>query len=248
MRSFQTYTTCTILLHSVVQKQLHKFQPSEWADDLQRAKDCLVVLAFCGSQDRVAASFHKQLETIYQVVLAYELSTPPTDVAMEMDGQQTSPQTGGTFSPTDEAGRETRSKSDSHAYLLDIPADADPAHMRLSFSLLMMLSQPFGDISNKEAAELNLKKHWLTDPSRYEYPQMAERIDWSLETKHMFQWNLDKLNIPSLDSMRAPEQSSSSDESPGSGLSCGLSPASFLGSTEPSGWASAASLTNPVRN
>lgn len=246
--SFQTYTTSTILLHSVVQKQLHNFKPSSWADELQRVRDCLSVLAFCGSQDRVAAQFHGQLEAIFQVVLAYGLTRPPKGVPLEMDSQQNASQSNGTSSSMYEAGNQTRSQSETHAYLLDIPADADPSHIRLSFSLLMMLSQPFGDSSNKEAAELNLKKHWLTDPSRYEYPQMAERIDWSLENKHMFQWDLDKLNIPPLYAMKVSEPSSLSDESPDSDLSDSMFPASFLGSFEPSGWASAASLTNPIRN
>ncbi|OAA36667.1 nitrate assimilation regulatory protein nirA [Metarhizium rileyi] len=237
---FQTYTSCTILLHSIVQKQLHKYEPPTWQDDLEKARDCISVLAFCGSQDRVAAQFCSQLEDIFRTVLAHDISSEP-DSVMETDCQHNVIPLGNSFSETDD-GRET-----NHDYLLDIPSHSDPSHTKLSFILLMMLSQPFGDLSTKEAAENNLKEHWLTDPSRYEYPQMAERVDWSLENRHMFHWDLGKLNIPSLDMMKTADQPTLSEDTLDFRLSDSISPGSFLGSNEPSGWTSAASLTNLVR-
>lgn len=243
--SFQAYTSGTVLLHSVVQKQLHNFNPSTWQEDIDNVKDCLSALEFCGSLDRVAAQFHERLGAIFQEVLAYSI---PNGVSMDTDDHQTTSPSRGTFTPMEGDGeaRQQQPQPVDHAYLLDIPAQADRSHTRLSFLLLMILSQPFGDPDTKEAAELNLKKHWLTHPSRYEYPQMADRVDWNLESRHMFQWDLSKINIPSLDTM-VSEQPSSEDVT-NFGLSDSMSPVSFLGSTEPSGWTSAASLTKAGRN
>ncbi|KAF5132903.1 hypothetical protein E5D57_003525 [Metarhizium anisopliae] len=239
---FQTYTACTILLHSVIQKQLHGFEPSRWQDDLERAEDCLSVLAFCGSQDRVAEQFHEQLETIYQTAAAYVFSSESNGAFMETDAQQIPLRADNPFTPMDDVGEA------NYAYLLDIPPQANDSLVKLSFILLMMLGQPFGDRGAKEAAEVNLKEHWLADPSRYEYPQMAERVDWNIENRRMFRWDLSKLNIPPLEAMKVAGESSSSEGALDLGLSDSMSAGTFLGSSEPSGWTSAASLANPLRN
>jgi hypothetical protein len=216
----------------VVQKQLHNFDPSAWEDDLERSRDCLEVLAFCGSQDRVAAQFHEKLTAIFRQVVAYAAS-------------QNATRSSETCTPMDQDGDP---EPVDYSYLLDIPADSGSSHMKLSFVLLMMLSQPFGDPGARAEAEPNLQKHWLTDPSRYEYPQMAERVDWNLENRYMFHWDLSRLNIPSLDTLKTSGRSSSSETSSDFGMSDTMSPATFLGSTEPSGWTSAASLANVIRN
>ncbi|KJK81283.1 hypothetical protein H634G_03302 [Metarhizium anisopliae BRIP 53293] len=239
---FQTYTACTILLHSVIQKQLHGFEPSRWQDDLERAEDCLSVLAFCGSQDRVAEQFHEQLETIYQTASAYVFSSESNGAFMETDDQSIPLRADNPFTPMDDVGEA------NYAYLLDIPPQANDSLVKLSFILLMMLGQPFGDRGAKEAAEVNLKEHWLADPSRYEYPQMAERVDWNIENRRMFQWDLSKLNIPPLEAMKVAGESSSSEGALDLGLSDSMSAGTFLGSSEPSGWTSAASLANPLRD
>ncbi|KJK90288.1 hypothetical protein H633G_05855 [Metarhizium anisopliae BRIP 53284] len=239
---FQTYTACTILLHSVIQKQLHGFEPSRWQDDLERAEDCLSVLAFCGSQDRVAEQFHEQLETIYQTASAYVFSSESNGAFMETDDQSIPLRADNPFTPMDDVGEA------NYAYLLDIPPQANDSLVKLSFILLMMLGQPFGDRGAKEAAEVNLKEHWLGDPSRYEYPQMAERVDWNIENRRMFQWDLSKLNIPPLEAMKVAGESSSSEGALDLGLSDSMSAGTFLGSSEPSGWTSAASLANPLRD
>ncbi|KID66000.1 nitrate assimilation regulatory protein nirA, partial [Metarhizium hybridum] len=239
---FQTYTACTILLHSVIQKQLHGFEPSRWQDDLERAEDCLSVLAFCGSQDRVAEQFHEQLETIYQTASAYVFSSESNGAFMETDDQSIPLRADNPFTPMDDVGEA------NYAYLLDIPPQANDSLVKLSFILLMMLGQPFGDRGAKEAAEVNLKEHWLADPSRYEYPQMAERVDWNIENRRMFQWDLSKLNIPPLEAMKVAGESSSSEGALDLGLSDSMSAGTFLGSSEPSGWTSAASLANPLGN
>ncbi|KAG8415917.1 hypothetical protein J3459_013976 [Metarhizium acridum] len=111
---FQTYTACTILLHSVVQKQLHSFEPSRWQDDLDRAEDCLAVLGFCGSQDRIAEQFHAQLEAIFQTASAHVFRGESDEAFMETDVRPDNP-----FPAMDDVGEA------NHAYLLDIPPGAD---------------------------------------------------------------------------------------------------------------------------
>ncbi|KHO01294.1 nitrate assimilation regulatory protein nirA [Metarhizium album ARSEF 1941] len=243
---FQSYTACTILLHSVIQKQLHDFEPPRWQDDLDRAGDCLSVLAFCGSRDRVAAQFHEQLQAIFETVSVYGFNSSPCQALMEMDFQHSPPKSDGDFIPTDLDGYA------DYSYLLDIPPEAEESLRRLSLVLLMMLSQPFGDLGTKEAAERDLKGPWLAYPSRYEYPQLASRVDWDLGSRTLFSWDMSGLNVPPLDVTAAavpvPGQSGSAQDAPRLGLLDGQARGTFLGSSEPSGWASAASLTNPVTN
>ncbi|RGP80771.1 nitrate assimilation regulatory nira [Fusarium longipes] len=165
---FQAYATATILLHAAIQKCLHGFNPLAWKNDLERANECLVVLAFCATDDPVAARFHKRLKAIYEEIYSLQSSYNPPDAR---DG----------FSSLD------------HDYLLSIPANAKSSHVNLSLNLLTMLSQPFGD----EFGDPRANQRWLTDPSRYEYPQLLERLDLDYEKNIFHQWDTSKMKYAS---------------------------------------------------
>jgi hypothetical protein len=57
-----------VILHSIAQKQLHRFPPSSWAEDLARAQQCIDVLSFCGNVDPVALRFSVRLSEIYNTL------------------------------------------------------------------------------------------------------------------------------------------------------------------------------------
>ncbi|KAK7928677.1 hypothetical protein PG985_005675 [Apiospora marii] len=147
---FQAYTSCVILLHSVAQKQVHEFVAHQWEEELTDAAHCLRVLEFCGSLDTAAASFYKQLVSVYS----------------QLDKLRANPEA--TISkvvnlPTAEHSPASSSHS---SYLLTVPhsADSDPA--LLSAFLLDMLCDPFGNylIRNTEEAINKQREECATYP------------------------------------------------------------------------------------
>ena len=166
-------TSCTIILHSTAQKQLHNFDPSSWQDDLRQAQICLSALSYCGTLDPVARKFKDKLEPLFASVAAYR----PTTYA--------------TSSPEAEPG-----------YLLTIPRSAlKSPHTTLSLELLSMLCQPFGDPATRAPAEELLASGWHSDPTRFEHAHLIERLEWDFENSMPFQWDIKGLTgfeIPAL--------------------------------------------------
>jgi hypothetical protein len=141
--------------------------------------------------------------------------------------------------------RGTSSASASPSHLLEIPAGAGAARVELSLTLLLILSHPFGDPANRDSAEPSLRHHWLADPTRQEYPQMVERLDWDYESSIQFRWDFSKLILPSLN--LAGGAGGAGGGGPGV-MGLGLGPAGqqlnwFVGSDQPSGWTSEGSST-----
>ncbi|KAH7131133.1 nitrate assimilation regulatory protein nirA [Dactylonectria macrodidyma] len=236
---FQAYTSGTILLHAVIQKMLHNFKPLSWQEDMERVEDCLTSLEYCGTLDRVAAKFHRRLRGIrdeisqLQSKIALSSSSPVADTAEAMNWSSDS------FIAAE--GDECTTSSLHYGYLLDIPPNSNAPLVNLSLNLLTMLSQPFGDLTDEEFAETRTSQHWLRDPTRYEYPQMIERLDQNYESSLSFQWNTGKLGF------RAPTAPGAVDDAGAPAPKDDDSvPKRFFGSTEPSGWASAAHLTTQV--
>jgi len=207
---------------------------------MAHAEDCLGVLAFCGSGDRIAFKFHSQLTAIHdeilatgevapeasgsrQVVIHSDAGPPPEDAGQLPDGPR-------------EKGKRPLGPTSSH-YLLHIPKNTNESHLKLTLPLLLMLSQPFGDPPVRPSAEDGgAKRTWLGDPLRHEYPQNVERSDSDVESSVSFQWDLSKFDL----SAGAAEQVA--DAVAASGSRDDVSP-SFVGSDEPSGWASASHMT-----
>lgn len=193
---------------------------------------CLSVLAFCGSGDPIAAKFHDHVRVLFDRVFAEETAGGGgSEMAVDLTRWGELGGIMGTVDAAATAASRTPPHGADPGYLLHIPADADEARVRLSLSLLVMLSQPFGDPSNREPAEHNIKQHWTGDPTRYEYPQMVERLDWNYESSIQFRWDLDQLNLPSLDLSRRPEDVGAVSAAPAA------NPLNwFVGSDHPSGW------------
>ncbi|OTA67983.1 hypothetical protein K449DRAFT_419666 [Hypoxylon sp. EC38] len=215
---FQTYTSCVIILHAVSQKQATRFDSSTWKDDLGNAKLCLDVLAYCGSLDPVATKFHKRLLSIYELLLN--------------PGQNVSD------TATEEKSPEQVDRADSGQdppYFQDRPLSSLPYHEKsptqVSFDLLELLCRPFGDLSNRDMSKDSIAYEGRYDPTRYEHPQLVERMDWDFEDKAPFEWNQRNIGINSS-VIGVLGNSETSDSSP---PSLGYR---FLDSDNPSGWAS----------
>ncbi|KAK3938739.1 hypothetical protein QBC46DRAFT_439570 [Diplogelasinospora grovesii] len=171
-KSFQSQTSCVVLLHEVAQKQLHNFPRLAWEEDLAQASVCLEALAFCGTADPVALSFHAALEPVYARLASFssrikseDLDTPPTK------------------------------------YLLTIPQDADPALASLSLTLLQALCRPFGDDERNLGAvsgDVNARSASESATSmKQDNPlcRMDERLDWAWKDTVPVQWDHDDLGI-----------------------------------------------------
>ncbi|KAK0612501.1 hypothetical protein B0T17DRAFT_543828 [Bombardia bombarda] len=240
---FQTYTSCVVLLHSAAQKQAHNFDPSTWQDEIDRSRDCLAVLKYCGAHDPVAANFHTQLTPICDQLAAAQTRTqgdiwPPGDARDDGDGRM----------DVDAREKGKEPAADDSSYLLTLPTGHDAinaSRVKLSLSLLLMLCRPFGGRVNKPGAEANIKDLWHGDPTRYEHVHMIDRLDWDFENSEPFEWNVGGLGLGSQSSRaaRVLELEMSYDAGPKE-PSVPLRPLGsfaghrFLGSAQPSGWAS----------
>jgi hypothetical protein len=198
-------------LHSVTQKQLHNFEPSEWQDDMMRVADCLSVLEYCASLDPVAARFHEQLKGLVHRLREQEQILLDARLKQGVDTQSRvqSSAWGGSMkstgcSPVDQPKRD-------FTYLLDIPANSDPKSVDLSLQLLGIVCRPFCGRDNEQGAEKVVNEAWVTDPSRYEMQHMVARLDWDFASSEPFHWDF------SSESVRIAAQSDGV-ESPASSL------------------------------
>ncbi|KAI9830903.1 MAG: hypothetical protein M1826_004333 [Phylliscum demangeonii] len=78
LATFQAFTTCTVVLYGIAQKQLHGYAVRDCHDDLRQAEKCLLVLAHSGQVDEVARRFHGVLQPYGSF-----LGTPPPSSGAE---------------------------------------------------------------------------------------------------------------------------------------------------------------------
>jgi hypothetical protein len=190
--SFQAYTSCTVLLQSAVQKQLHGFSPADWQEELEKAQICLSVLEWCGRRDSVAQKFHEKLSGMLKSMETLDLIKSKTNFSMYQDAIST------------QGMSEVPGSSSQSPYLFIIP-NPDTArsmkteeHTELSIELLNMLCRPYGAPENRAITLKSIEVHFREDPMRYEQPQLFERLEWNFESKLPFTWNLDKIAPPSV--------------------------------------------------
>src|SRR5262249_17482454 len=174
------------------------------------------VLDFCGSRDPVAHKFHETLTASYNALsncnpkAASSGSAPGSDSGRPASASH--PASPGT------------STHRTRGYLLELPKTGTSQLESPPLSLCIMACQLFQSPEDKTNAEDNVKLHSKLDPTRCEYAQMVERLDWDFEKRQPFQWNDKILGGKSALSEFLNESV----------------PGRFLGSTEPSGWTSPA--------
>jgi len=168
-------TSCIIILHSTVQKQLHHVDPSSWPEDLSYAHTCLLALSFCGTHDPVARKFQDELQPLFAGIAAYQ--------------------------PT---GRTRPSPEAEPTYLLTIPPEAEGSpHRALSLSLLAMLCQPFSNPATQTPVDemAASASGWRADATRFAHSRLMDRLHWDFEKSLPFRWDVKGamgLEIPAL--------------------------------------------------
>lgn len=125
--SFQAYTTCTVLIHSTLQKQIYGDSVESWTVDLHHAQSCIAVLERCGPADSTISRMHNQLADLFRRVAKFtplELSLMPSITIISAPIPQD--------------------------YLLTVPEGGVSEEMseriRLSTSLLVRLCGPFENL------------------------------------------------------------------------------------------------------
>ncbi|KAK8038676.1 hypothetical protein PG993_007087 [Apiospora rasikravindrae] len=121
----QAYTTCTILMQSVLQQQIHGDSIENWSRNMQHAQSCLAILERCGSADSTVTQMHNQLASIFRRAADFDPSKTPSVPAPLV-----------AIPP---------------GYLLTIPQgiegnDTLSERLQLSTSLLVRLCGPFGNV------------------------------------------------------------------------------------------------------
>ncbi|KAK4152019.1 hypothetical protein C8A00DRAFT_35335 [Chaetomidium leptoderma] len=139
---FQTHTACVVILHCVAQKQLHRFPPSSWAEDMKRAQQCIDVLGYCGNVDPVALRFRVRLSAIYD-----SLQPPVTTEQQPAEGWVPPPPPPPDNQPQTQTQPEEPTPVEPHpiTYLFTTPPSPDPRLLTISFFLLFALCRPWSD-------------------------------------------------------------------------------------------------------
>jgi hypothetical protein len=222
---FQSYTSCLVILHSAMQKLLHKWDPSEVSDDIEKARLCLVVLDYCREADETAQRFYVDLKDFYDYIVSQMAESPTAD------------QTRGFPAIVDEQGilnqqpfrTDIGSFPQDSSYLINIPDDADATHTERSCQLVVKLCQPFGDPKHQGLDFADVKKRWRDEPTRGLHTLMLAKLDWDLESRQPFHLGLGR-SMGSADATDClgPIGDTAQSVSNISGR--------FIGSTSPSGW------------
>ncbi|KAH8647807.1 hypothetical protein BX600DRAFT_530764 [Xylariales sp. PMI_506] len=213
---FQAYTTCLVLLYSVIQSRLQNDISAGQQTDLEHAHLCLEVLGFCGSADHVARKFHETLSGCYNAVVmsrsppatASTSNAPssPTSFRSQaavnaMPESATASSNYGSYSDNSKTPFSSAANSSTTTSFLaqyfSVADGGDTAVRSHGLRLLDLLCRPFGDPDEiSKGVNENLSFHSWEDPSRYEAAQLSERLDWRFETTRPFQWDMSKLGIP----------------------------------------------------
>lgn len=229
---FHAYTTCLILLFSVVQGHVEGSHPDVQQQDLEKARQCLEVLEWCGTLDRVARQFHRTLTACYDALVTAGMTTPTQE-----NPSGVSPFYPGATTPT-----ATPQSSGSIAKYFSIPHSGDLNFHRHAYKLLDLLCRPFSDpyATSDTASEAMLPRQLRQNPSGFEAMLAPERMEWNPGSRTLFQWDLAKIGIPAAPS-QWPDVSSggafllhAAESVPSSNH--------FVGDMRPSGWDTEPSL------
>lgn len=215
---FQAHTSCVVILHSVAQKQLHKFPASSWAEEMKQAQHCLDVLEFCGTMDPVALRFRIRLSGIYKA-LSESSAERHTNMQRVEDWVQPPPN----LSPDNSGSSYHIPPAD---YLLTIPPDADEYLLDISYKLMVALCRPWGEAESLKTGLPDVASYLKHGGSNtgavmscnmgnasVDRSKLVAQLDWDLRKVEPFQWDTQAI-IRNID----PKE------------------ALFLGSEEPSGW------------
>ncbi|KAK7975388.1 hypothetical protein PG989_013851 [Apiospora arundinis] len=228
---FHAYTTCLVLLFSGVQSHLNGTQLDTKQSDMEKARQCLEILEWCGSLDPVARQFHRTLTTCYDALVTAGMTTPT----------QENPKGASPFYPDAKHTTTTSQNSDSIAKYFTIPPLGDLNFHRHAYKLLNLLCRPFSNPSTAlDRVNDNLAKQAWPGPQGFELAPVPERMEWNPGSRMLFQWDLAKIGIPAAPS-RWPDVSSGGAFMVHAAESLSSSN-HFVGDMRPSGWDTMPSL------
>ncbi|KAM0810219.1 putative Transcription factor domain-containing protein [Seiridium cardinale] len=232
---FQAFTSCLIILHSAMQKVLHNWSVTSWQDDLQKAELCLAVLKYCAAADPTAQRFYAELRDVYDYV-----KTQNKAASFNARGHIRRPlandYTGFEEHPKTIFGVDTNASQRDSSYLITIPTSANPEHVERSCLLLTKLCQPFGDPNHRQICIDDIKQRWREEPTRGLATLLLAQLDWDLESRQPFVWNVNKMIGSGGPPDSAPQNIADGRMPSILELNLGHLSGRFLGSAGPSGW------------
>lgn len=238
---YQAYTTCLVLLFSSIQCHVDDAGPpdAQQQADLEKARQCLEILEWCGSLDHVARQFHRTLSACYEALVTAGMTTP----TQENPRGGASPFYPGAIHHTVTTSPDA---ADSITKYFSIPPLGDLTFHRHAYKLLDLLCRPFADsdTASDERGEPNPQRQassWHDPSGGFDnFAQLSEKMEWNPGSRNLFQWDLAKIGIPATPS-QWPDLSSggaflvhAAESVPSSNH--------FVGSMRPSGWETVPSL------
>lgn len=187
--SFQASISGLVLLYAIAQKQIHGYEYSAYQNELDRARQCLEVLAFCAQLDPVARRYRETLASLYNQVWRDSMGRPPRAAVLTLDPLLSSP-----VSP---------SSSPTFTIPENAPAHQRSATLRMAYLLCDVFMYPG---SSGDAWQIQS----MRDPTRREFAHMSQTLAWQLMTARPFQWTNSEIVHPQdhdpFDSTTAPNQ------------------------------------------
>lgn len=189
---FQAFTSCTIILYGVAQKQLHGYSELDCEDDLIQAEKCLQVLSWCGQADCVARRFHDKLQPYYDI-----LKTSNSDVVGREEGinGRTLDQSGNgnSISESSHAGANLGTSYGRNAtfgphLIFTFPPGETHLHT-VSRELLKLVGRPFGNDEGGEETDESTMTACSPDFMTLDAILLPNKErDWRLEVISPFSW------------------------------------------------------------
>lgn len=236
----QAYSTCLVLLFSAVQAHTDDAPQDAQQEDLEKARQCLEILEWCGSLDHVARQFHRTLSACYEALVTASMITPT----------QENPRGASPFYPGAPLNTTTASPdaADAITKYFSIPPLGDLTFHRHAYKLLELLCRPFADsdTASDERVGHNLLQQqqissWHDPSAAYDFGQLSEKMEWNPGSRNLFQWDLAKIGIPATPS-QWPDLSSGGAFLVHAAEKSMASSNHFVGSMRPSGWETIPSL------
>lgn len=181
--SFQAHTACIVILHSVAQRQLHRFPPLSWKEDMERAQQCINVLGYCGQVDPVALRLEAHLSGIYTSLSQHSPGTEPSSLAATA-----------TQHPIE--------------YLFTTPPSPNATLLNLSFGLLFALCRPWSDTpptavtapilsTNTTSTTTTALSTTSSDstPANESQPHILEGLEWDFNKVAPFRWDTGSMGM-----------------------------------------------------
>ncbi|KAK6082566.1 hypothetical protein SCUP515_02321 [Seiridium cupressi] len=195
----------------------------------------ILTLMLHDSADPTAHRFHAELRDVYDYVKAQN-KTASFNPRGNIRRPLVNDYTGFEERPKTIFGVDTNASRRDSSYLITIPTSANPEHVERSCLLLTKLCQPFGDPNHHQIGIDDIKQRWREEPPRGLATLLLAQLDWDLESRQPFVWNVNKMIGSGGPPDSAPQNITDGRMPSILELNLGHLGGRFLGSAGPSGW------------